>query len=74
MQVMPEMRQARARVAAPLQEEEVKQEPKDEPMDTLEGAGSVPLPTDTAAPVTATLAGENELSLQCTNICFDKCL
>ena len=55
-QVMPEMRQARAQVAAAP---EVKAEVKAEPMDTLEGAGSVPtpIPNDIIAPVTASIAG-----------------
>lgn len=60
LQVMPEMRQARARTYAPAAADpDVKPEPKDEPMDTLEGAGSVPLPTsnDALPPVTATVVG-----------------
>lgn len=57
LQVMPEMRQARAQVAAAP---EVKAEAKEEPMDTLEGAGSVPMPIPDAiiGPVTATIAGQ----------------
>ena len=61
---MPEMRQARARTFAPPSADldvklEPKEELKDEPMDVLEGAGSVPLPTanDVLPPVTATLVG-----------------
>ena len=58
------MRQARARTFAPPSADldvklEPKEEFKDEAMDVVEGAGSVPLPTanDVLPPVTATLVG-----------------
>ena len=57
---MPEMRQARTQAAVgPSADPEVKAELKAEPMDTLEGAGSIPNPllTEATAPVTATVAG-----------------
>ncbi len=63
---MPEMRQARAQVAAaPEVKAEPKVELKTEPMDTLEGAGSVPMPIphEVIAPVTASIAGKPSLRI-----------